>query len=264
MNGPARPVPSARGQGLATVWVVLPAYEEEGGLPPLLEDFRETFAAWSDAPPWRVVVVDDGSRDGTAGAAESVAGVPLTVLRHPRNLGLGRAMRTGIEHVLSRAGDDDLLATMDADHTHPPDLLPRMVALARGGADVVIASRYRKGSEIHGLVAWRRALSDVASWVFRVLFPGARDYTCGYRVYRVPLLRWAAARYGRDFLNQQGFSVMVDLLLKVRRKARRIEEVPLVLRYDRKRGPSKMRVLRTIGTTLALLVRRFRGDPRGP
>jgi dolichol-phosphate mannosyltransferase len=247
-----------------TLWFLLPAFNEEGNLPPLLADLASTLAAWPDAPPCRVVVVDDGSSDGTAAAARSVPGLDVEVVPHGVNRGLGAAMRTGIEHVLARAADDDVLATMDADHTHPPDLLPRMVALARGGADVVIASRYRKGSEIHGLVAWRRALSDVASWVFRVLFPGARDYTCGYRVYRVPLLRWAAARYGRDFLNQQGFSVMVDLLLKVRRKARRIEEVPLVLRYDRKRGPSKMRVLRTIGTTLALLVRRFRGDPRGP
>jgi dolichol-phosphate mannosyltransferase len=252
------------GAAAGTVWVLLPAYQEAAGLPPLLEDFRATFRAWPDAPPWRVVVVDDGSSDGTAEAAEAVSGVPLTVVRHPRNLGLGAAVRTGVEHVLARAGEDDLLATMDADHTHPPELLPRMVARARAGADVVIASRYREGAQVLGLVAWRRALSDVASWVLRVAFPGARDYTCGYRVYRVPLLRWASARYGREFLNQSGFTVMVDVLLKVRRKARRIDEVPLVLRYDRKRGPSKMKVLRTIGTTLALLVRRFGGDPRGP
>jgi dolichol-phosphate mannosyltransferase len=246
------------------VWVLLPAFNEEAGLPLLLEDFRTTFAAWRDAPPWHVVVVDDGSRDGTIAAVEAVRGVPLTVVPHGTNQGLGAAMRTGIEHVLARAGDDDLLASMDADHTHPPELLPRMVALANAGADVVIASRYQPGAEIHGLVAWRRALSDVASWIFRIVFPGARDYTCGYRVYRVGLLRWAKRRYGRHFLNQKGFSVMVDVLLKIRRKARRIEEVPLVLRYDRKRGASKMKVVRTIGTTLALLVRRYKGDPRGP
>jgi dolichol-phosphate mannosyltransferase len=174
-------------------------------------------------------------------------------------------MRTGIEHVLARGADDDLLAAMDADHTHPPELLPRMVALARGGAAIVIASRYREGAEIHGLVRWRRALSAVASLVLRVLFPcGARDYTCGYRVYRVGLLRRGQARLGRHFLNQRGFSVMVDLLLKLRRDARRVEEVPLVLRYDRKKGPSKMRVAQTTVTTLRLLGRRFLGDPRGP
>jgi dolichol-phosphate mannosyltransferase len=247
------------------IWVLLPAYDEEGNLPPLLADFRDTFARWPGAPPWQVLVVDDGSSDGTAAAALSVPGTPVTVLSHGTNRGLGAAMRTGIEHVLAHGGDDDLLATMDADHTHPPELLPVMFARAEAGADLVIASRYRPGSEIHGLVAWRRRLSDVASLVLRVLFPcGARDYTCGFRLYRVGLLRWGARRYGPAFLNQKGFSVMVDLLLKLRRRARRIEEVPLVLRYDRKRGASKMKVARTIGTTLRLLGRRFVGDPTGP
>ena len=98
----------------------------------------------------------------------------------------------------------------------------------------------------------------------RVLFPCARDYTCGYRCYRVGLLAWGKQRYGAQFLNQSGFSVMVDLLLKLRRRARRIEEVPLILRYDRKQGASKMEIIPTAMTTLRLLGRRFVGDPTGP
>jgi len=139
-----------------------------------------------------------------------------------------------------------------------------MAARARDGADLVIASRYQPGAEIHGLVVWRKWLSHAASGVFRAMFPCARDYTCGYRAYRVSLLRWGASRYGPHFVNQPGFSVMVDLLLKLRRRARRIEEVPLILRYDRKRGASKMKVARTAVTTLRLVGRRFVGDPRGP
>lgn len=245
--------------------VMLPAFNEEQNLPPLLADVRGAMERWPTAPRWDVVVVDDGSSDGTARAATSVPGARVTLLPHGVNRGLGAAMRTGIEHALATMDDDDLLVTMDADHTHPPELIPSMVALADAGSDLVIASRYRPGAEIHGLVWWRKAISDVASLVFRAVFPcGARDYTCGYRCYRVGLLRWGARRYGPHFLNQRGFSVMVDLLLKLRRRARRIAEVPLVLRYDRKRGASKMKVVRTIVTTLRLLGRRFRGDPTGP
>ena len=128
----------------------------------------------------------------------------------------------------------------------------------------MIASRFQPGAEIHGLDAFRTFVSQAASWLLRVLFPCARDYTCGYRCYRVGLLRWGMRRYGEHFLNQKGFSVMVDLLLKLRRKARRIEEVPLLLRYDLKQGASKMKVMQTAITTLRLLGRRFCGNPRGP
>jgi dolichol-phosphate mannosyltransferase len=247
------------------IWLMLPAYEEALNLPPLLTDVKATWDAWpAPRPDLRVVVVDDGSVDETASAAVSVDGLPVTVLVHERNQGLGAAMRTGLVHVMERAGDDDLVFTMDADHTHPPESMPLMADRARAGADIVIASRFVPGAEVHGLDGFRTLVSQVASWILRAVFPGARDYTCGYRCYRASLLRWGRDRYGPEFLNQRGFSVMVDLLLKLRRRARRIDEVPLILRYDRKRGVSKMKVARTAVTTLRLMGRRFVGNPRGP
>lgn len=247
-----------------TLWYMLPAYNEAENLTPLLADFRRTIDDWPDAPPARVVVVDDGSSDTTAQVARAAPGLDTTVIVHDPNQGLGAAMRTGIEHVLANAADDDWLITMDADHTHPPELIPGMVAKAEAGADMVIASRFQPGAEVHGLDGLRKWISILASWLLRGLFPGARDYTCGFRCYRVGLLRWGRTHYGAAFLNQQGFSVMVDLLLKLRRRARRIDEVPLILRYDRKQGASKMKIMKTAVTTLRLLGRRFVGDPTGP
>ncbi len=244
-------------------WLLLPAYEEALNLPALLADVARVRADPALASGLRVVVVDDGSRDGTAEAARAVPGLDLEVLVHARNQGLGAAMRTGLAHILQRAAPADLVFTMDADHTHPPELMPRMAAAA-AAAPLVIASRFVPGARVHGLDVVRRAVSRAASWLLRFLFPGARDYTCGYRCYRADLLAWGAQRYGKDFLNQRGFSVMVDLLLKLRRRARRVAEVPLELRYDRKRGASKMKLVRTAWTTLRLLARRFVGDPRGP
>ena len=246
------------------LWLLLPAWEEGRSLPPLLTDVRAMLSSWRDAWPCRVVVVDDGSTDDTKNKARSVQGLDVEVLVHPENRGLGAAMRTGIEHVLAAAGPDDVLVSMDADHTHPPELIPRMLDRIESGADLVIASRFQPGASVHGLDRTRIVTSQLASWLLRMVFPGARDYTCGYRAYRVSLLRWGQATYGREFLNQPGFAVMVDLLLKLRRKARRIDEVPLTLRYDRKVSTSKMKVAQTSATTLALMARRFRGDPRGP
>jgi dolichol-phosphate mannosyltransferase len=248
------------------LWLLLPAYDEAGNLGPLLDDVREVARTWpAPSPPLTVVVVDDGSRDDTVAIARAPRpGLDVTVLEHVVNQNLGAAMRTGIEHVLARAGPDDVLFAMDADHTHPPEAMPAMLARIDAGAGIVIASRFQPGAEVHGLTFVRKLVSWLASGLLQVLFPGARDYTCGYRAYRVDLLRWGAARYGDDFLNQRGFSVMVDLLLKLRRKARRIDEVPLILRYDRKQGASKMKLVRTAITTLRLLGRRLVGNPKGP
>lgn len=246
-----------------TLWYLLPAYNEAANLGPLLADFRTTLETWPGGPPpCRVVVVDDGSKDETAQVARDAPGLETTVIVHDPNQGLGAAMRTGISHVLAHAAPGDRVVTMDADHTHPPETIPAMWDRMDAGAGLVIASRFQPGAEVHGLGLVRKGISVASSALLRALFPAARDYTCGFRMYRVADLAWGARHYGSTFLNQQGFSVMVDLLLKLRRRARPIEEVPLILRYDRKQGESKMRVLRTAWSTLVLLRRRLVGDPR--
>jgi dolichol-phosphate mannosyltransferase len=91
----------------------------------------------------------------------------------------------------------------------------------------------------------------------RALFPtpGVRDYTCGFRAYRATVLQEAIQRFGSDFLNQDGFQCMVDILLKLRRMNVIFGEVPFLLRYDLKEGGSKMKIRETIVTTLRLLMR---------
>ena len=87
--------------------------------------------------------------------------------------------------------------------------------------------------------------------------PGVRDYTCGYRAYRGDALAGAIRAYGDSFVDQEGFQCMVDILLKMRRMPNLVfGEVPLILRYDMKRGESKMRLVRTARKTLGLLAHR--------
>jgi dolichol-phosphate mannosyltransferase len=237
---------------------VLPAYNEAEALPRLLRRMQECLDRLPE--PLHQIVVDDGSTDGTAEAAEGMTStqMPVRVVRHSRNRGLHGAVDTGLRAALERASDADWIVTMDADDTHPPDLMAAMLSKARAGADVVIASRFQPGAEWHGLT-WERVLfSHGVSWMFRVAWhlPRVRDYTCGYRMYRPSLLRRAYHHYGDAFVNEPSFACMPDLLWKISRLGATFAEVPLSLRYDRKPGESKMAVARTIRRTLALIVKR--------
>jgi dolichol-phosphate mannosyltransferase len=237
--------------------VTLPAYNEERSLPLLLERMRESMD--ENRLDYRVIVVNDGSSDGTARVVDELKGrMPLERIDHPANRGLGEAVRTGLLHALRGADDRDIIVTMDSDNTHTPGLIAGMVRGIREGNDVVIASRFRPGARIMGVPLYRRVLSRAGSWLFRAVFPtrGVRDFTSGYRAYRAGLLRQAFETYGDDFVAESGFSCMVDILLKLRRLGAIMNERPLILRYDFKYGVSKMHVLRTALDTLALLARR--------
>src|SRR5690349_21350670 len=198
----------------------LPAYNEAEALPRLLQRMRETQPQLSE--PLRVVVVDDGSKDDTAAAAErcNSDALQVEVVRHDRNRGLHGALDTGFRAAIERAQPQDWILTMDADDTHPPDLIVPMLAKARAtGATVVIASRFQPGAEWFGL-SWDRVLfSKTVSWMFRIAWPmrNVRDYTCGYRLYRADLLKRAYEKWGDGFVNEPSFACMPDVLWKVSR-----------------------------------------------
>lgn len=242
------------------VIITLPAFNEEPTLPALLAAIREAMA--ENRIDYHVIVVDDGSTDDTAKLAmELQREMPITLIEHETNRGLGASLRTGLLHALEDAGDRDIIVSMDADNTHTPGLIARMVRGLREGNDVVIASRYQPGAHIRGVPRYRRLLSWCGMVCFRMLFPtpNVRDFTSGYRAYRAAVLKRAFAAYGDDFIAQSGFTCMVDILLKLRGLDAIMSEVPLILRYDLKVGVSKMLVLRTIRDTLWLVLTRRLG-----
>jgi dolichol-phosphate mannosyltransferase len=197
--------------------------------------------------------------DGTLEEVERRAAfIPVEVLRHESNRGLGETIRDGLREAAAVCSERDIIVVMDADNTHLPGLIRAMTRRIQEGADVVIASRFRSGADVRGVPLHRRLLSRGASWILRATFPihGVRDYTCGYRAYRAPVLALAFERYGEEFINEDGFQCMVDILLKLRTLDVVFAEVPLILRYDQKAGASKMRVMSTVVNTLSLMARR--------
>jgi dolichol-phosphate mannosyltransferase len=241
------------------IYVMLPAYNEEKCLPLLLDNFYRVFQEIS--MPYKVVVVDDGSVDHTASIAKQYAlRMPLELIKHGVNKGLGAAMRTGLSHVAETSRPTDVIVTMDADNTHNPEVLLEMLKKVEQGADVVIASRYQTGGDEVGLEVHRKMLSRGASLLLGLFFrvEGASDYTCGYRMYRCSVIKNALKRYGKALITENGFVCMAEILVKVAYLPATIAEVPLILRYDLKEGVSKMKKIKTIIQYLKFIAREKR------
>jgi dolichol-phosphate mannosyltransferase len=240
-----------------SLFVLLPAYNEQESIRPLFKRFQ-TLQQISNME-MQLILVDDGSSDKTAQTAleESQSlGISLKLVQHPKNAGLGQAIKTGFTTFLEISQEGDFLAAMDCDNTQPPELLIKMYnTMIAGSYDIAIASRYRKGSKVIGLSKFRELMSYGASWLFRIAarVPGVRDYTCGYRLYNRNFLSKLDMYYGDNLFTESGFACMIDLLLKAKVLKPKIAEIPMVLRYDQKPSASKMKILKTITRTLKLL-----------
>lgn len=211
--------------------IVVPTYNERENLPELVARLD---AAVDDLD---VLIVDDGSPDGTADTCRELARdrPRLHLLERQGPRGLGRAYRAGfrfgIEHGYRAIG------TMDADLSHAPAYLPGMLAELDDGHEVVIGSRYIRDG---GTINWRLrrvllsyAANRFSSFLLRI---PVHDVTSGYRLYAADLL----ARIDFDAVRSSGYSFLVELLFRAHRAGGRLAEVPIVF-HDRTLGHSKLR-----------------------
>lgn len=241
------------------IHIVLPAFNEAESLKELLPDLIRTLKV--ERLQHRIYVIDDGSIDGTSKIVKDFSRrfPQIKLIAHKINKGLAEAVNTGFKTALAGSNSEDVLITMDADNTHLPGLIIRMIRLINEGNDIVISSRFVSGSRVRGVPLFRRLLSLTASIIFKILFPisGVKDYTCGFRAYRVDLIKKGMEIYKEKFISEKGFSCMVDILLKLRRLDPICTEVPMILRYDLKQGKSKMNVSKTVVETLKLILKRL-------
>lgn len=201
--------------------VVIPAYNEARRLPATLERVRAHLGGAKRV--FEVVVVDDGSSDGTADAARA-AGEAVRVLRHEPNRGKGYAVRRGM---LAATGERRLMT--DADLSTPIEALARLEAEIDRGVDVAIGSRAVAGAriEVHQ-PAYREAMGRLFNVLVQaLLLPGLADTQCGFKLFTAAA---AATAFGACRLD--GFSFDVEALYAARRRGLRIAEVPVVWRND--------------------------------
>lgn len=240
-----------------TTYVVLPAYNESESLPGLLRRYAEL--SDDQRANLEIYVINDGSSDDTSAIARAFdIDIPLTVVDHPQNMGLGQAVQTGIRKIVETAEDSDVMVIMDADDTHDPKLVSQLSEAIDSGADIAIASRFVEGGDDSTAPFFRRLLSRGAAYCFRTALPidkNVRDFTSGFRAYRVMTLRRAVEHWGERLVEERGFACMVELLMKLRHCQPKVVELPLYLEYDRKLGESKIRIVRTIFQYLKLAIR---------
>ena len=212
------------------VLVLVPTYNEIENIESVL---RRTRAALPDAD---VLVIDDGSPDGTADRAEKLEADlgGIEVLRRAAKSGLGSAYRAGFRIGLARGYD--VMIEMDADLSHDPDALPELVAAVAAGADLAIGSRYVRGGEIPDWTWVRRAISRGGCQYARVMLGlSVHDVTAGFRAYH----RRTLEAIPLDRVRADGYGFQVEMTYLTERNGGRIVEIPITFR-DRTLGRSKM------------------------
>lgn len=238
--------------------VGLPAYNEERALPKLLDKLLFLNDVYNNR--FRIIVVNDGSNDNTENILKEYKENHdfVNYINHNVNLGLGRAIYTLFCNVCQNYGKDDILITLDADNTHNPNIIPKMIdKLLSEKLDVVIASRFTPGGKEIGLTLERKIYSRGAAALLKIFFPinNVLDYSCGFRAYNIGYLQRAIESYSGNLVTSNGFECMAEILARFSKIGVKAGEYPLVLEYNLKEGRSKMKVLNTIKGYFSLIHR---------
>ena len=213
---------------MAELLVVVPTYNERESLAGVVARIRAA------VPDEHILIVDDNSPDGTGEIADSLADDHVSVLHRAGKDGLGRAYLAGFDRAI-RDGYA-YVAEIDADGSHDPAELPAMLALATGGADLVIGSRWVPGGAVRNWPWLRQAISRAGNGYSRVVLRSRiRDITAGYRVFRTSALRSLQL----DSVASQGYCFQVELAWRMERSGAHVVEHPITF-LEREHGRSKM------------------------
>ena len=216
-------------------WLILPTFDEAENIEAIV---RATDAVLAGAAPdgHRILVVDDGSPDGTGQLADRLAQeLPaLRVLHRTERAGLGPAYLAGFARALEEGAG--YVLEMDADFSHDPRDLARLLEATRGPVDLALGSRYVRGGSVSDWSRRRRWISRAGSWYARkVLGLGVRDLTGGYKCFRAEVLR----AIDLPTVRSAGYAFQVELTYRAIRQGFRVQEVPITFR-ERRLGTSKM------------------------
>jgi dolichol-phosphate mannosyltransferase len=218
----------------------------------LMEALRSTEAHFADTHVVRVLLIDDGSTDDTAGVAQRWAtghgfDRALSVLRHPANRGPGAAFATAFESLAATLKPTDAVLTIEGDNTSRLELVAQMVTRSREGFDVVLASPYLYGGAIVKTSFFRMLISHLANGVIKgtLGLRGIATMSSFFRLHRGSLILRLQRAYGPRIVERPGFESMIEMLLKISYLRASVSEVAMTLDTSQRSGKSKMRVVKT-------------------
>lgn len=235
---------------------IIPAYNEEKNIGTLLSKMKEKMK--QSSVPYRIIIVNDGSKDLTLNKIGSFKdSMPITVISHLTNLGVGQVFRSGFSEALKIAGEEDVIITKEADNTSDLAILETMVSRINDGFDVVLASCFAKEGKVVNTTIFRKMLSFGCNTLLKFFFsvPEVNTYSSFYRAYRASSLKKAFSIYGEGLIEEKGFVCMAEMLIKFNRIKLKITEIPMVLKCDLRKDKSKMNRAKTIYGYLRMISR---------
>lgn len=237
------------------LFVVVPVFNEALNIDALFDAFASLAQELADDFPVSFVLVDDGSSDGTVQIAHQDAGsLDLLVLQHEVNKGPGAAFATAFTYLAGRLSPNDWVITMEGDNTSRHELIRQMLVRTREGFDVVLASPYMYGGGFTQTSFLRKLLSSGANLVVKDLLDiqGILTVSSFFRLYRADALLRMQQVFGPGIVERTGFESMVEMVMKMTMLHLAISEVAMQLDSSRRKGKSKMKILRTIRGYLSL------------
>jgi len=210
--------------------IIIPTYNEAENIVNLIKDiFVQNFGS----VVVHLLIIDDGSKDGTSNLVKSLSDPRITVIDRPGKMGLGTAYILGFKYAIEK--DYDYVLEMDADFSHDPESLPKLLENVEK-YDVVIGSRYIEGIAVVNWPLSRLIISIGASYYTRMItFLPVKDVTAGFMCYKVSALKTIHL----DSVRSNGYSFQIEMKFRLWKKGFKLKEVPIVF-IDRRAGVSKM------------------------
>ena len=211
-------------------YIIIPTYNEKENIQELVKEIDNL-----NIEDLSILVVDDNSPDKTGEIADRLKdNYPVEVLHRQGKQGLGSAYRAGFKYCLEN--NAEYIFEMDADFSHKPKDIPRMLQAAQGGADLVIGSRKIKGGSIVGWNAWRHFCSDGAMFASRLILGlKTKDVTAGFRCFKAETLK----KIKYEEVKSNGYAFQEEMIYRAEKAGLKVVEVPVVF-LDRQKGKSKL------------------------